>query len=882
MGRDAGRPSWIGAAAIVTAGTIALPARGPSRPRSRSGRASAEPVEFEAAAPAPAPTPSVPGAWSCGGRAAPGCRSAASSGRASASTSSGCAGAAAASRPLKLRVRRDGGRWSRWVERSADADHAPDPRRASSAARDAASRTRCGRERPTRCRSAHGPGMRVRDLRLHFVNTTGTATSLDRLRSTMRGAVAGAASAIRTLVGGDASAQTAPPAIVTREEWGGDACPPRAEPAYGEVKLAFVHHTVSANDYGPEDSAAMVLGICRYHRNSNGWNDIGYNFLVDRYGTIFEGRAGGIDEAVVGAQAQGYNSQSTGIASLGTFSTAGQTRGGAARDRAPARLEARGARRAAARQGRGRVGRRIDEPLPGRVAALVRAHLRPPRRQRHRCPGNGLYAQLARLRAMVAPGPPRATTATAASAAAPQHPVRAEGRAPARASASSGTPLPGEAVDVQVLGRLGWRTQHSVRTDAAGTAADARAAVVQPHLRARFAGEAGLLPSSSRPVAIGVRPQVTVSVGARAVAPGERRPGHRYRGAPQDARRAVRQAPDQLGRVGARVASHRCAAIRAAAHDAADAAPGPLPRAACRCVATRATCRRAPAAVEPCRVGCTLRRSRRRRGGRQPPVSPRYSPFPLSSSRAVCSRMRRSRRSDQCSMYQRSSSIRSCHGSAARPLTCAQPVMPGSTARRPSWRGVYCSTCDAHGRARADQAHVAPQHVDQVRQLVEREAAQQRAHARDARIALVHRQPGAHRLGAAHHRAQLQQVEVAAAAAHPALAVDRRAAALEADREAGEREQRRGEQEQQPPRARRRARASPPARRAGAGLAGPRLSHALPLPGRRRAAPQPVPQAGGQRRGHQHVVPAQRERAVAGRSALPRRATRAAPPSVTM
>ena len=125
----------------------------------------------------------------------------------------------------------------------------------------------------------------------------------------------------RPLVSARPSAKGRAPQMFMREDWGGDRLKRKAPPEYGAVQVAFVHHTVTANTYGPEDSAGIVLGIARYHRDHNGWNDIGYNFLVDRYGQIFEGREGGIDLAVMGAQAQGYNSHSTGVSCIGDFTS---------------------------------------------------------------------------------------------------------------------------------------------------------------------------------------------------------------------------------------------------------------------------------------------------------------------------------------------------------------------------------------------------------------------------------------------------------------------------------------------------------------------------------------------------------------------------------
>ncbi len=122
-------------------------------------------------------------------------------------------------------------------------------------------------------------------------------------------------------------AATETPSIVPRLSWGADESIRRGPPVYApSLRFAVVHHTAGRNDYTRAEAAAIVKGIQLYHVQSNGWNDIGYNFLVDRFGTIYEGRYGGIDKNVVGAHAQGFNTGSVGVAVLGTYGSSAPSR----------------------------------------------------------------------------------------------------------------------------------------------------------------------------------------------------------------------------------------------------------------------------------------------------------------------------------------------------------------------------------------------------------------------------------------------------------------------------------------------------------------------------------------------------------------------------
>ena len=109
------------------------------------------------------------------------------------------------------------------------------------------------------------------------------------------------------------------PHIRWRKAWGANESWRTSRPRYGRVKAGFVHHTVNANGYSRSDVPAIIRGIYAYHTKSLGWSDIGYNFLIDRFGRKWVGRYGGPKWAVIGAHTYGYNHLSTGMAAIGNF-----------------------------------------------------------------------------------------------------------------------------------------------------------------------------------------------------------------------------------------------------------------------------------------------------------------------------------------------------------------------------------------------------------------------------------------------------------------------------------------------------------------------------------------------------------------------------------
>ncbi len=200
------------------------------------------------------------------------------------------------------------GRWSDWEVVDADTEDAPDVGTVDTA----------------------GPGYRVGTAPIWTGPSDGVQVRVDALSGAKPRDVSielvdpgtSPADAFGDGPRDQARAEEPRPQIITRAQWGADESIRRGSPSYNAtVKVGFVHHTASSNNYTSEQAAAMVRGIYAYHVKSNGWSDIGYNYLVDRYGRAYEGRAGGLNRFVVGAHTGGFNRDTFGVSLLGDFST---------------------------------------------------------------------------------------------------------------------------------------------------------------------------------------------------------------------------------------------------------------------------------------------------------------------------------------------------------------------------------------------------------------------------------------------------------------------------------------------------------------------------------------------------------------------------------
>lgn len=351
---------------------------------------------------------------------------------------------------IELRSRRRGGQWGPWAQASV-LGHGPDlPARATPLIGDG---IWTGPAEFVELRSSRP----LAGVRLHFVDV---------------GPSLGAEVAALPLAGPVLGAGPGQPPIIAREAWAHGHAPPAVSPSYGAIKLAFVHHTDNPNGYSAGEVPAMLRAIYVFHRYVRGFDDIGYNFVIDLFGRIWEARKGGIDEPVVGAQAGGYNAESTGASILGTFSNVLPTPAAiSALERLLSwKLSLHGV------PTEGRVTVRVDPHDAFYTPFKPGAHVSLPRVAGHRdgdltdCPGNALYNHLPVIRPQLTALALSQGTPLALSLSAPAGQV-----APGSSVALSGslqqlggTPVSGAAIELQQVTANGASTIATATTDAGG------------------------------------------------------------------------------------------------------------------------------------------------------------------------------------------------------------------------------------------------------------------------------------------------------------------------------------------------------------------------------------------------------------------------------
>jgi len=229
---------------------------------------------------------------------------------------------------VDVRVRtRTGEQWSAWVPLEDDGT-TPDAGTAE-AAREVRAGTESvwiGDAQEVQLSFGEG-GAEASDVRLALVGpqdaVEGVADDPLRERSAEQASRSGVARTASTEVAGvgAVTAAAAAPGVISRAEWG--AAPQACAPDVASTLLAaVVHHTAGPNTYGSvEQAKAQIRADQRYHQQSRGWCDIGYNFLVDKWGNVYEGRADSGSRPVIGVHAGGFNTATVGVSMLGDYSS---------------------------------------------------------------------------------------------------------------------------------------------------------------------------------------------------------------------------------------------------------------------------------------------------------------------------------------------------------------------------------------------------------------------------------------------------------------------------------------------------------------------------------------------------------------------------------
>jgi hypothetical protein len=200
--------------------------------------------------------------------------------------------------------------WTEWTDLAADSADAPGPDAPDASTRDTGGMAWFSSE------GVDEVQVRVAQGKLHDLQ-------VQTMRYEEPSAPSGLTAAIAPPVAGAAAAQPdiQPRSLWTTKGWAtqNSGCSSGPVTSSGGVKFAVVHHTVNSNTYAASDVPAMLAAIYAYHTGTNGWCDIAYNFVVDRFGRIWEARSGGITKAIVGGHAQGFNTGSMGVSFLGQF-----------------------------------------------------------------------------------------------------------------------------------------------------------------------------------------------------------------------------------------------------------------------------------------------------------------------------------------------------------------------------------------------------------------------------------------------------------------------------------------------------------------------------------------------------------------------------------